>query len=206
VGGRLVAAATAVALVGSFAAAGYAEVLPSSLQQLAHQLLGFAGVPNPAGNSSSAKPTVPITSARTTSGGSGTPQPRSSAASHSARSTSPSPHRSSHASASPTAPVPTITLSQVPRPHGQSVLLIASIPQARRGDLVQLQELVGGQWQVVSKHRLHTDKQTKFTVVARKISVTYRVVLPATVKHGQAVSHQVTVAARPRKGGQQGGH
>lgn len=198
VGGRLVAAATAVALVGGFAAAGYAEVLPSSLQHLAHQILGFAGVPNSPGSSSSAKPTVPVTSRRSTPGGSSWSQPRPSGTS--SVSTSPSPHRSSAAPPSPTASAPAITVTEVRRSHGRSELLVVSIPLARRGDVVRLEELVGGQWQLVLKHRLHQDNQTEFTVVARKISVTYRIVLPATVEHGQSVSGQVTVAARPQKG------
>jgi hypothetical protein len=63
---------------------------------------------------------------------------------------------------------------------------------------------VSGQWKLVRSHRLHSGGQTEFSVVTRKISVTYRVVLPATVKHGQSVSGQVTVAARPKKGGHGG--
>lgn len=82
-------------------------------------------------------------------------------------------------------------------------MLVVSIPQAQRGDVVQLEELIAGRWQFVLKHRLHPDRQTTFTVVARKISVTYRVLLPATAKHGQSIGPRVTVAAhRHHEGGQ----
>jgi hypothetical protein len=100
--------------------------------------------------------------------------------------------------------IPAITLTEVPSAHGRSEMLIVSIPLARSGDVVQLDELVAGQWKLVRSHRLHPGGRTEFSVAARKISVTYRVVLPATVQHGQSVSGQVTVAARPKKGGQGG--
>ncbi len=287
VGGRLVAAATAVALAGGFAAAGYAEALPSPLQHLAHQILGFAGVPN----SSPGKPTVPVTRSRTTPGAGGqgrSPGPGSSGTT----SPSSSPHRSSSPAQKPgsatvtitaaqrqiaagssvqitasitrsghavagvslslaelaagrttwrvvglattgprgnagftvdnlttnasfrvTGPgnavsgelsivvVPAITVSEVPSAHSQSEMLVVSVPLAQRGDVVQLEDLVGGQWQLVRPHRLSRGRQTEFLVAARKISVTYRVVLPATVEHGQSVSDQVTIAAHQHKGG-----
>lgn len=205
VGGRLVAAATVVALAGGFAAAGYAQVLPSPLQQLAHQLLGFAGVRNPPGQSGSTGPTVPVASRRTTSG------PTSPGSSKSSRpgttSQSPSPHRSPSAAPSPSRSatvVPVITVSQLTGGHGQSEMLIVSIPLAQSGDVVRLEDLVGGQWRLVHTHRLHRGGKTEFSVVARRISVTYRVVLPATVKHEGAVSPRVTVAARQRQQGGQG--
>jgi hypothetical protein len=291
-GGRLVAAASVFALGGGFAAAGYAAVLPAPLQHVAHQILGFAGVPNSPGKSGSPGPTVPVTSHRTTQGaagpgGSHSPRPGSSG------STSPSPRRSS-ASPSPAGSVtisagrrqiaagssvqitasftrkgrpiagvslslseraagrtawhvvrhvttgtggqasftigdlitnasfrasgpgqaisgdlsivviPAITFTEVPSAHGRSEMLIVSVPLAQRADVVRLEELVAGQWQLVRSHRLHTGGQTEFSVVPRKISVTYRVVLSATVEHGQSVSGQVTVAARPNKGGHGG--
>jgi hypothetical protein len=100
--------------------------------------------------------------------------------------------------------VPAITVTQVPGAHGRSETLIVSISLAQRGDVVQLEELVSGQWKLVRSHRLRSGRQTEFSVVTRKISVTYRVVLPATVEHGQSVGGQVTVAARPKKGGHGG--
>jgi hypothetical protein len=99
-------------------------------------------------------------------------------------------------------PTPTIAVTLVPPQHGHGPdLLLVSVPRAQRGDVVLLEELVGGQWQVVHRHPLHRGGQTTFTVAARKISVTYRVVLPATAKHGQSVSRSVTVAPHQHKGG-----
>jgi hypothetical protein len=285
IGARLVAAATVVALGGSFAAAAYAEVLPGPLQRVAHQILGFAGVPSSPGNPTSKKQTVPVTSRSTTPGGSNSPQPGSSG-------TSPSPHRSSSASPdgsvtitaaksqiaaggsvrisasftrlgqavagvslslaelaasqttwhvvgqATTGPrgqvgftvgdlttnasfrvqgpgsaasgrlsivvIPAITVSDLSHAHGQSELLVVSAPLAQRRDVVQLEYLAGGQWQLMRAHRLRRGGQTEFSVVARKISVTYRVVLLATVEHGRSVSDQVTVAARHHQGGRGG--
>lgn len=195
VGARLVAAGTAAALVGGFAAAGYAEALPSPLQHWAHQLLGFVGVPNAPGKSGSGKPTAPVATRRTTHPGwSRSSQPGSSGA------TSPSRRRSSSPSRIATV-VPTIKLSELPGGHGRSEMLIVSIPLAQRGDVVQLQDLVRGQWRLVRVHRLHRGGRAEFSVVARKISVTYRVVLPATAEHNRSVSGHITVAALPKKGG-----
>lgn len=200
VGGRLVAAATVAVLAGGFAAAGYADVLPSPLQHLANQVLEFAGVHSSRGKPGSSKPTAPVTSSPTTPGsaGPGRSQPGS---------TSPSPHRSS--SSSPSSIRPAIRVTVVRGPHGRSETLVVSIPRAQPGDVVRLEDLVGGQWQLVRMHRLHQGGHTEFSVVPRKISVTYRVVLPATVKHGQSVSGQVPVVARPnarpKKGGPGGG-
>lgn len=81
-------------------------------------------------------------------------------------------------------------------------MLIISIPLAQPGDVVQLEDFVHGHWQRLHTHRLHRGGKTEFSVVARKISVTYRVVLPATAAHSRAVSDPVSVAARPQ---QQGG-
>lgn len=199
VGARLVAAGTVTALVGGFAAAGYAEALPSSLQHWAHQWLGIVGFPNAPGKSGSGKPTGPVVSHRTTRpGGSRSSQPGSSGT------TSPSPHRSPSPSR-PAIVVPTIDVSELPGGHGRSEMLIVSIPLAKRGDIVELQDLVRGQWRLVRVHRLHRGEQTEFSVVARKISVTYRVVLPATAEHNRSVSGHITVAALSKKGGSRRG-
>ena len=205
VGGWLVAGATVVAFGGGFAAAGYAEVLPAPLQHVAHQILGFAGVPNPPGGSRA--PTGPVATRPTTTGSAGptapsspSPNPGSSGgASHSPRSSSPSPRHTSSTSPLP-APTITVTLVSPKSAHGQDLLQV-SVPGARRGDIVLLETLVGGQWQVVHRHPLHRGGQTVFSVTARKISVTYRVVLPATARHRQSVSDSVTVVARQHKGG-----
>lgn len=84
--------------------------------------------------------------------------------------------------------------------HGPEQLTV-SIPLARPGDVVQLEALVAGRWSLVRVHRLHLGTQTVFSVAARKISVTYRVVLRATAEHGQSVSGPVTVGARPAQKG-----
>jgi len=282
IGARLVAAATVVALGGGFAAAAYAEALPAPLQRVAHQILGFAGVPNSPGNSTS-KQTVPVASTRTTPGGSNSAQPTSSGGA--SRSSSPSPSASRGGSVTITAAqqqiaaggsvqisatftrrgravtgvslslaelaagqatwhvvgqattgsggqsgftatnlttnasfrvtgpggaasnelsivvIPAISLSEAASSHGRSATLVVSAPLAQRGDLVRLEYLVGGQWHRLRAHRLQRGGQVEFSVAARKISVTYRVVLPATADHGQAVSAPVTVAARNHKGG-----
>lgn len=297
-GGRLAAAATVAVLGGGFAAAGYAAVLPAPLQQVAHQLLGFAGVPNAPGRPGSTRPTVPVTSRRTTRGTvgpgrPGTPQPGSSGPGSRSPSGSPSPRPSSSASPAgsvtitvahrqipaggsvlitasftrhgrpvggvslsfgelaagrttwhtvgrattgpggqasfaasdlttntsfrATGPgdavsaevsvvvIPAIAVSEVNGAHGRSEMLVVSIPLAQRADVVRLEDLVGGQWQLVRSHRLHQGG-TEFSVVPRKISVTYRVILPATAEHGSSVSPPATVAAHPKGGGQgQGG-
>lgn len=97
--------------------------------------------------------------------------------------------------------VPGITVQEVPSAHGQREQLVVSIPLAQRGDVVQLRKLVGGQWRLVRTHPLHRGGHTEFSVAARRISVTYQVVLPATVEHGPSVSAEVTVAARKHRGG-----
>ena len=285
IGARLVAAASVVALGGGFAAAAYAEALPAPLQHVAHQILGFAGVPN---SPTSKKQTVPVAS-HSSRGGSNSAQPTSS---RSPGSSSPSPHQSSSGSPSPagsvtitaaqsqitaggsvkitatftrrgraitgvplslaelaagkkttwrvvgqattgpggqagftarnvitnasfrvTGPggsasgdlsivvIPTVTLSQVPGSHGQPETLVVSAPLAQHGDVVQLEYQAGGQWRQLRTHRLRRGGQIEFSVLARKISVTYRVVLPVTAEHGAAFSPQVTVAARTHKGG-----
>ena len=68
-----------------------------------------------------------------------------------------------------------------------------------------LDELVGGRWTVLLTHPLREGGQTTFTLPARKISVTYRVVLSATAKHRQSVSALVQVAPHQNKGGGGGG-
>lgn len=223
VGSWLVAGATVIAFGGGFAAAGYAEVLPAPLQQVAHQILGFAGVPNPPPGSRA--PTLPVTSKHSTVGSSGptgsnspSPNPGSSGgASHSPRSGSPSPRHSPHASPShgwsasptpspnPTLPTPPISITLVQPQHGNGAdTLLVSAPEAQPGDVVTLEDLVGGQWQVIRQNPLRVNGQTSFSVAARKISVTYRVVLSATAKHNQSVSSSVTIAPRQNKGGGKG--
>ena len=80
-------------------------------------------------------------------------------------------------------------------------MILISEQGAQRNDFVWLEDLVGGQWQVLRTHQLHPGGPDSFSVSPRKISVTYRVVLPATAKHGRAVSNSVTVPARSKGGG-----
>lgn len=333
-GGRLVAACGVLALAFGFAAAGYAEVLPSPLQQVAHQILGFAGVPSSPGSPSrvvtplpSPGLTGPGTSAQPTTVGSVSPTPRPGRPSpqpssprpsphpsprssgHSPRSGSPSPRPSSPGTPGSPSPGPslrlTITAAQTQIVAGASVQITASLtqagqagqagqadsgvrlklfelpagrtslrkvahgqtgadgqltltvpalkknasflviaphglrsarlsivvappvslsiaqarrradrlavssPLARRGDVVELEvssSAAGGQWQVLRMHRLRTGRQAAFTVVVRKVRLTYQVVLVATALHGESVSNEVTVAARtPKAGGPSSG-
>jgi hypothetical protein len=98
--------------------------------------------------------------------------------------------------------IPAVTVSVDSGAHGKSEMLVVSAPLAQPGDVVELESLAGGQWQVLHTHLLRPGTQTTFAVVPRKISVTYRVVLVATAEHGQSVSGSITVAGRPGKGGQ----
>lgn len=93
---------------------------------------------------------------------------------------------------------PQVTVSVVASPRGRTALLVVAAPLARRGDVVDLEALSGSGWQVIRVHRLHKGGRAAFTVAARKTSVTYQVVLPATARHGQAASVPVIVPARVR--------
>jgi hypothetical protein len=291
VGGRLAAAATVLAIVGGFAAAGYAAVLPAPLQRVAHQILGIVGVPAPEHHRSGSTGPTGRTTTRHDKGGSlspGSPHSSSPSTSRSPRSGSPSPRPSSGSPSSPSARliiassrhqitaggsvnitalltergsgvtnaplvlkeqaagqatwqvveqgttdpagharftvvslatnaafrvtgpqgaasgeldivvIPRVSLSAVPGKGRTSHLLVAA-PLAQRGDLVELEMSSSGQWRVLRSRRLRLNRQTAFSVVVRKINVTYRVVLLATADHGQSVSNQVTIPARARR-------
>jgi len=88
----------------------------------------------------------------------------------------------------------TASLQSGARPNQD--LLVASSPLAQRGDIVELEANVGGSWRVVHLHRLHKNGQTVFTIPLRKISVTYRVLLPESPAHAESASNQVTAPAR----------
>jgi hypothetical protein len=94
--------------------------------------------------------------------------------------------------------IPSVSLTLAPGHPKHSDLLLVGAPLAQRGDAVELEGSTAGQWQVVRSHRLGRTGQVEFSVVVRKISVTYRVVLLATAMHGQSVSMAVTVPARGR--------
>jgi hypothetical protein len=97
--------------------------------------------------------------------------------------------------------IPSVSVTFAPGGRGQSGLLRVSAPLANAGDVAELEVFASGQWQVTRSRRLHKAGQTAFSVVTRKISVTYRVVLVATAKHGQSVSSPVTIAARRHRTG-----
>jgi hypothetical protein len=92
--------------------------------------------------------------------------------------------------------VPPIQVSLESGPRPKVDLLVAASPLAQRGDVVELEAEVRGLWRVVRLRRLHKDGQTVFNVPLRKISVAYRVVLPATRAHAESVSSPVTAPAR----------
>ncbi len=99
--------------------------------------------------------------------------------------------------------IPPISVSVASGSKRHSYLLQVAAPLAQPGDVVQLESDASGAWQAVTSHRLRKHGQTTFTVVARKISVDYRVVLLATAKHGASVSSTVTIAASKAAGPRQ---
>jgi hypothetical protein len=226
----LATAATVLVLGGGFAAAAYAAVLPAPLQRVAHQILGFAGVPGsqvrtPGGSHQLTGPGVHGGAGKGHGGIAGRPtgSPAPSApGSASPASPSPTPSLTPRHSQSPTpqptsptaAPSPSpsrsaaqviVTLDVAPGPGKATADLLGSAPLARQGDTVELQDWSGSQWKVLRSHRLGKNEQVTFSVALRRIAVTYRVVLLATASHGQAVSNQVVVPARPHKGNGKGG-
>jgi hypothetical protein len=94
--------------------------------------------------------------------------------------------------------VPPVTVNLESGPQPKVDLLVASSPLAQRGDIVELEADLRGQWRLVRVRRLHKDGQTVFNVPLRKVSVTYRVVLPATRAHAESVSNPITAPARIR--------
>ncbi len=218
VGGRLIAAATVIAAAFGFAAAGYAEVLPPPLQHVAHQILGFAGVPNPPGSPSSTLtagptpsqhpvtrptspppatggPTSPSPGHGTTSSRSASPSPKH----HSPRlGPSPSPTPSSPGSPSPTGPVKlTLTAAQTLIVAGDSVQFTASLTrngQPGTGVKVTLLEQLAGHtaWKRVAHARTGSQGQLALTVP----SVTKNASFLIADSHG-ARSSEVTVVVVP---------
>ncbi len=222
----LTAAATVLVLSGGFAAAAYAAVLPPPLQRVAHQILGFAGVPGsqsrpPGGSHQFTGSRVHGRAGKgrgaTAGRPSGSPSPsapgsRSASPASPGPSPNPAPRHSQSPTPQPTSPTPapspsasrsaaqvTVTLGMAPGPGKGIVDLLASAPLAQQGDMVELQDWTGGQWKALRSRRLDKSEQITFSVALRRVSVTYRVVLLATAGHGQAVSNQVVVPARPHK-------
>lgn len=93
--------------------------------------------------------------------------------------------------------VPPVSVSLAPGPRHRLDRLVVSAPLAQRGNVVVLEVLTrAGTWREVRARRLHRSGQTAFTVVIRKVSVTYQAVLLATRKHGASTSTTITVPGR----------
>jgi hypothetical protein len=180
-GGRLGAAGTVVAMVGGFTAAAYAQALPAPVQHAAHQVLGWAGIPNSGPPPAHAAATGPHPKphrggSASVSPGSRSHRPGSSGkASHS--------HGKSHRPKSPGAHVGPLSVKLVLGKGRQPDLLLVTVPGAG-GFFIELQRYEGGTWRKVQTHKLHKNGQTEFTVQTLKISVNYRVVLLHTAEIG----------------------
>lgn len=280
-GGRLVAVGTAAAVLGGFAAAAYAEVLPGPLQRIAHDIIGAPNRPHvprgpsrsvgsasraaarshshspnsspqpghspshphsPSPSASPGSPTITIAAAQRqiTAGDSVRITASLSYGGHPAKDTPlsltelPAGRRTTwrvvgraatgsqggavftvvrlttNASFRIVGPdqitsselsivvIPPVSVSLVPGHGKHSDLLLVAAPLAQRGDAVELEVWKAGQWQRMLSHRLRKTGQAEFSLAARKISVTYRVVLLATAQHGESVSSSVPVPARGR--------
>lgn len=178
------AAATTVALFGGLTAAGYVAVLPAPVQQFAHRLLGFVGVPDPG-----------------RSGQPGTPTGRAGPSSRQRV----SPRSGSLAQGLPmSAPGPSaaapVSVSLRTDGHRARAVLIVSCPLAKRGDVVQLQRWSAGGWNTLRERRAGQVRHVKFTVPIGEASVKYRIVLLVTADHARSISRIVTVVGRPHPG------
>ena len=180
--GLRLTAAAAVALAGGTAAAAYAAALPAPVQHLAHQVLGFAGVPEPHQSTLAPSPRR---------------HHRGSAASHPATSpgqatpsrhvATPHPSPSSHHSASPT-PSPSVasgpallsastTSSVIPAGSGvtidgQLTMSNAGVP----GMTVMLLEHLAGQpgWHLAGTGQTNSDGNVAVTVAALTGNAAFR--------------------------------
>ena len=188
-GGRLAAAAAALALVGGFTAAGYASVLPAPLQHVAHRILGFAGVPD------FRRPAAPIHSHSATApardGAARTP------GSH-ARSVSPSAPPSSPSSpGAPTTARLTATAAHLQIAAGGSVVITALLTdrgQARLDAQVSLMELPAGQstWQLAAHAVTGAGGQAVLTVRGVATNASFRVTGP-----GATASALINIVVTP---------
>jgi hypothetical protein len=278
----LLGSAGVLALCASFAAAGYAAALPVPVQQVAHQLLGFAGVPSsrspghspahgtvppaasgnpappggrggtapgsqsgppgPSGASSRMRLMISITRPRLdagspaalialltrdgaavsgaklsllelSSGGQGWQRAASAITDPAGRATLTVPRLTANAVFRVSGPdgvmsgrlevtvVPAITVS-VTTGHGAAVTAAVTCPFCAAGDVVQLQVLSAGQWQLAHAKRLGRSGGAVFVLPSSKASASYRIMLLGTMAHDPAVSHVITV---PPHGGKTGG-
>jgi hypothetical protein len=201
VGARLAAAATVVALAGGFAAAGYAAALPAPLQRVAHQILGFAGVPaspdlhhgSPAPKQDQAPGSQPAPSPHRHSASA--PPPASPSASPTptrARLKSPTPRPSPSASRSGS-PTPSPTPGQVGQlaisaadqtvTAGDSVQLTATLTshgQPTPGASLRLLEHAAGQpgWRQVAQASTDQQGQAAFTVPDQRLNASFQLIAP----------------------------
>ncbi len=97
----------------------------------------------------------------------------------------------------PVVVIPPVMASLEAGPRPKLDLLVVSSPLAQRGDVVELEASLNGRWQEVRVHRIHKNGRSEFAIPLRKVTVTYRVLLPATRTHAASASNQVTAPARP---------
>ncbi len=208
-GVRLATAATVVTLVSGFTVASYAAALPAPLQRLAHQFLGYLGVPDAVGPLPRvhASPSVPASKA---TGGSrhhqlrtGSPAPGRG---HS-QPASPSPRPSRHPHhRQPARPAPHhhggLTLS--PLAHrvqaGGSVRFTATLDKhGRPQPNVRLSLLIlptwppHGQWRPIEPMVTNSQGQASFTVPFLWTNVSFEVTGPGSVH-----SRKVTIVVIPQ--------
>ncbi len=93
--------------------------------------------------------------------------------------------------------IPPVYLDLAPGPQPGMDVLTARAPFAETGDVVELQERVGGIWYGVSQRVLGPDHRASFGVlIPSSGDLEYRVVLPRTRVHGSAASSTVRVGVR----------
>jgi hypothetical protein len=90
--------------------------------------------------------------------------------------------------------VPAVAVALASGPTARTDLLTVSCRFGDAGDAVVLQLRILGEWRSLRLGLLDGQHEVVFTVrVPRTVAWIYRVVLPATVAHGRAVSSRVTV-------------
>ena len=186
IGSRLVAAGAAVAALGGFAAAAYAEVLPAPLQRIAHDLIGAPSRP-PAQRG-------PTTTPGRNGGSSGSRSHSGSpgASRHSPHPGSPSP------SAPPGSGSLTIAAAQSEIAAGDSVRITASLSYRSHpatGIQLSLSELPAGRratWRVVGHAGTGSQGRAVFTVASLTTNASFRVTGP-----DQIVSPELSIVVIP---------
>jgi hypothetical protein len=187
------AAAAAVAVVGGFAAAAYAAVLPAPVQHIAYQAFHFMGVPDAprsggAGSGGSPSSIPPSSHPHSPVSGRSHPTPSASAAPGGSASTSPSaspkPHPSSSATGSgANTPGLTVQAAASQIPAGTAVTVAGRLTAGGKplaGITVSLIERPAGQrgWQAAG--RGSTDKQGDVTITVPSLvtNASFRLIGP----------------------------